>query len=205
VPIDQVGAKWVKPFDGPRFPANFTMEPAKLTTLKGGQTRLMDVLNEKDYEIFEIQVPKNTLIQGAPPATGKPFGAEFPISATKQWSILIADEGPPEPQVGHAKYAVNWNREKTIDKALKSTIAASQLTPEKLTRLMDRYAGKDWLPSMLKQLDEPESEQADVIRGLRTYVKASEENTKRFAELYGKLPGEKRVLTNEDAKALVEK
>lgn len=205
VPFNQVGAKWVKPFDAKRFPANFTMDPEKLTTTKEGQTRLLDVLKESDYEIFEIQVPKNTLIQGAPANTGKPFGAEFPMSATKQWSILIADEGPPEPQVGHNKYAVNWNREKTIDKALKSTIAPNQLTLEKLTRLMDRYAGKEWLPSKLKQLDEPESEKADVIRGLRTYVKAGAENAKRFAELYGKLPAEKRVLTNEDAKALVEK
>ena len=35
---------------------------------------------------------------------------------------------------------------------------------------MDRYAGKEWLPSHLKHLDFPARERADVIRGLRTYV-----------------------------------
>ena len=28
---------------------------------------------------------------------------------------------------------------------------------------MDRYAGKEWLPSRLKHLDLPESERADVL------------------------------------------
>ena len=53
---------------------------------------------------------------------------------------------------------------------------------------MDRYAGKEWLPSRLKHLDFPESERADVVRGLRTYVLAGPANARRFAELYSQLP-----------------
>ena len=59
---------------------------------------------------------------------------------------------------------------------------------------MDRYAGKEWLPSRLKHLDDAESERADVVRGLKTYVAGGDENRRRFAELYGKLPAERRML-----------
>ena len=73
----------------------------------------------------------------------------------------------------------------------------NRLTATKLERLMDRYAGKEWLPTPLEHLDLPESEKADVLRGLRTYVAASAENARTFAELYAKLPAERQVLPPE--------
>ena len=59
---------------------------------------------------------------------------------------------------------------------------------------MDRYAGKEWLPAGLRHLDFTESERADVLRGLRTYASAGEENAKTLAELYAKLPSGQQVL-----------
>jgi len=97
---------------------------------------------------------------------------------------------------------VNLSRDKIIENAKAAKIGVSQLTQDKLARLMDRYAGKEWLPSKLKQLDEPESEKADVLRGLRTYVKAGEEHSKQFADLYGKLPKERQVLESSVANEL---
>ena len=129
-----------------------------------------------------------------PPAPGGPKAVEMPVSESRQWSIAIIDEGPPEPQVGHYKYAVAWTRDKYLDQCKTTKIAPNQLTPPKLERLMDRYAGKEWLPSQLKHLDDPESEKADVIRGLKTYVGGGPENARRFAELYQKLSAERRVL-----------
>src|SRR5262249_13323354 len=92
VPMDQVGKKWVKPFDKTKFPDGFTMDPMKLVESIEARTRLMDVLKESDYEVFVVPSPK---------ANPKP--TEVPLSKTKQWSIMIIDEGPPEPQVGHLK------------------------------------------------------------------------------------------------------
>jgi Prolyl oligopeptidase family len=202
VPMDQVGAKWVKPFDKSKFPEGFTMDPEKLTETKEGRTRLMDVLKEQHYEVFELGVPKGAVRAGSPGGPGGPPGVELPVSGTKQWSIAILDEGPPEPQVGHVKYAVTWKRDKFLDGCKTAKIAPEQLTPAKLERLMDRYAGKEWLPSRLKHLDDPASEKADVVRGLKTYVAGGSENAKRFAELYEKLPAERRVLEPEVAKDL---
>ncbi len=79
-------------------------------------------------------------------------------------------------------------------KLLTGKLAALQLTSTKLERLMDRYAGREWLPSKLKHLDLPESERSDVLRGLKTYVAAGPENAKTFADLYSQLPSAKKVL-----------
>ena len=96
--------------------------------------------------------------------------------------------------MGHTKYVVSWTRDKYLERAKTTKVAAGQLTTTKLERLMDRYAGKEWLPSRLKHLDDPASERADVLRGLRTYVAAGPENARIFAEIYAKLPTERKVL-----------
>ena len=62
---------------------------------------------------------------------------------------------------------------------------------------MDRYAGKEWLPTRLKHLDVADSERADVIRGLKLYVAAGSGNANRFTELYEQLSADRKVLEPE--------
>jgi hypothetical protein len=81
-----------------------------------------------------------------------------------------------------------------LDRVTMVQVDPAQLTASKLERLMDRYAGKEWLPSRLKHLDFPEAERADVVRGLRTYVLAGPAHARRFGELYAQLPAARRVL-----------
>lgn len=186
VPIDQVGAKWVRPFDKKQFPEGFTMSPEKLTRTREGRVRLLDVLAKKDCEVFDLPLPKQ-------PAPGKEV-IELPVSAARQWSIAIIDEGPPDPQKGHTNYVFRPTWDEFLKRAVEGKVPAGQLTMPKLQRLMDRYAGKEWLPSKLKHLDFPESERADVLRGLRTYVSAGAENARTFACLYAELPRARQVL-----------
>ncbi len=115
---------------------------------------------------------------------------------------MILDEGPPEPTVGHFKYNLRLSRDAFFDRINVGKIPARQLTAIKLERLMDRYAGKEWLPSPLHHLDIPESERSDVLRGLRTYVSSSPENARTFADLYSKLAPAKRVLEADAVKEL---
>ena len=42
VPMNQVGAVWVQPFDKSKFPDGFTMEPVKLLSSREGRLTLMD-------------------------------------------------------------------------------------------------------------------------------------------------------------------
>jgi hypothetical protein len=144
----------------------------------------MDVLPARDVEVFTLSAPKG----------GAPAIRELPVSLEKPWSITILDEGPPEPAIGHRKTALHLSRQAFLRRAVTSKIAARQLTAVKLERLMARYAGKEWLPSRLTHLDFPESERADVLRGLKTYVASSPENARIFADLYGHLPEASRAL-----------
>jgi hypothetical protein len=187
VPIDQVGKQWVHPIDATKFPKGFTFDPEQLTATVTGRTRLTDVLQEQDYELFVV--PETMIV---PKVGGMPV--ELAVSETRRWSITILDEGPPEPQVGHTKYAVPWSQQKFIAGVLGKKIEVTQLTVVKLQRLMDRYAGREWLPTELVHLDDAESERVDVIRGLKTYTGAGPDHARIFAELYNNLPVERQVL-----------
>jgi hypothetical protein len=92
------------------------------------------------------------------------------------------------------KYDLMPTRNAFLDPVTTGNVDAAQLTTTKLERLMNRYVGKEWLPSRLKHLDFPEAERTDVVRGLRTCVLAGPANARRFAELYAQLPAARRVL-----------
>ena len=173
------------------------MDPAELMSGREGRLTLVDVLTSGDYEIFNLSVPTGTARHNNPGGPGTATIRELPQSVDKSWSITILDEGPPEPGLDHRKYDLLLTRTAFLDRVGTGKIAVRQLTATKLERLMDRYAGKEWLPSRLKHLDFPDNERADVVRGLKTYVSASPEHFKNFTELYGRLPAARRVLNPE--------
>jgi hypothetical protein len=192
VPIPQIGDKWVRPFEAKGFPADFTMDRLKLGVTQESRMRLTDVLPKEAFDLW-VQPP---------PAGSKTL--DLPVSVTKPWSILILDEGAPEPKVGHLKNAVKMTREKFTAQVLNGRIPVSQLTPAKLERLMDRYAGKEWLPTPgLRHLDTPEAEKADVLRGLKTYVGGGLEHARHFSQIYDKLSPGRRVLEPEVFRGLM--
>lgn len=203
VPIDQVGSQWVRPFDPQAFPEGFTMKRNELTTSEDGQKRFTDVVKEQDYELF--LVPEATIARQLADAQESKLTVDFRNSSTKQWSITILDEGAPTPLLGHLKHAVPRTHKTFLERVTKGKISPGQLTPIKLERLMDRYAGKEWLPAGLVHLDDPEIERADVLRGLTTYVTAGRENVQAFSELYGKLSAVQKVLPDEVVNRLIKR
>ena len=196
VPINQVGARWVQPFDKAQFPDGFTMDPEQLMTSREGRLRLEDVLPAGDFQFFNLAVPDGTPRHNFLAGTAHATTCELPVS-DKLWSISIIDEGPPVPVIDHRKFELMPTRKNFWQRVVNGKIAPGQLTATKLERMMDRYAGKEWLPSRLKHLDFPASECADVLRGLRTYVGTGPVNRRRFADLYARLPAERRVLEPE--------
>ena len=195
VPIDQVGKQWVRPFSATAFPADFTQDPQKLSHTAEGRLRAFDVLSDQTYELFVLTEDQ---IKGMLPAGQAAASAsELPFSRTKRWSITILDEGAPEPQVGHVKHAVPWSRNNFIEYVAQQPIAIDQLTSVKLQRLMDRYAGKEWLPTRLKHLDLAASERADVVRSLRLFASVSPAHANHFDSLYQQLSDDRKVLEPE--------
>jgi hypothetical protein len=200
VPIDQVGKSWVRPFQPSQFPVGFTQSPETLSSCADLYARALERLPESDYELFVFQ--EEQIKQLLPTNAATAVTSELPFSRTKRWSITILDEGAPEPSVGHLKYSVPWTRNQFIDHMAQQSISIDQLTMTKLQRLMDRYAGREWLPTRLLHLDYPECERADVVRGLRSYVQTSERHAAHFSELYGQLPEDRRVLEAEVLQSL---
>ncbi len=204
VPVDQVGAEHVRPFDAALFPAGFSTAPT--ACLPGRPVRtLAEALGHDEAEWFVPELPENppamqadgTAAQGTPPALALPFSRE------RRWSVTILDEGPCEPQVGHFKYA--WALDSAPFRAWvrERGILPEQLNGAKLARLMNRYAGRQHLsgeirpdggePRPIHLLDWPEAERADVLRGLSAYA-ADDACAARLGELYAALPAELKLL-----------
>ena len=178
------------------------MDPAELSSSRQGR-RPEGRPCRRRLRILQLRVPdRNRPAEHA----RRPRQARYLRAAGQRrqvWSIRILDEGPPEPGLDHRKFDLSFTRTEFLNAcSTQARLRAGQLTAAKLERLMDRYVGKEWLPSRLKHLDSPENERADVIRGLKTYVAASPENSNIQRSLRRLEPAARRVLEPEVIKQL---
>ena len=186
------------------FPKGFTLDMAALLDKPAQRVRLMDVLSSDSCEIFTAAVPEGTgkyRADGSVDGEGKTL--DLPFSKTRQWSIVIIDEGAPEPQVGHLKYAINPDFNAYWHWALGQGVLPGQLTAGKLTRLMQRYQGIQPLDFMVtpaegpahkaQLLDFPQAERTDVLRGLITFA-ADDAAAEHLAQVYAALPASLKAL-----------
>jgi len=205
VPIDQMARALVQRPQVSGFPQGFTLRLNDCVTPARARRTLLDVLDRDRYELFVVAAPDGAeeLRPGANLA-GPAAHVPLPFSEERTFSLVVIDEGAPEPWVGHLKYHLNADRTAFRKWALSQHIAPGQLTEAKLERLMKRYAGEPYLdvvatpegrpgPMVLTTLDFPEAERADVLRSLATYAK-DPACAKRLAALYRKLPKRLRVL-----------
>lgn len=205
VPIDQMSRAFVRPFDSARFPEGFTMRLNDCVAPATARKTLLDVLDRDRYELFVVAVPNGAVelrpgVSPTQPAAHVPL----PFSEKRTFSLVVIDEGAPEPWVGHLKYHLNADRTAFREWAQGQPIAPDQLTQAKLERLMMRYAGEPYLailatpegkpgPMTLTTLDFPEAERADVLRSLRTYA-MDPACAERLVSLYRKLPKRLQLL-----------
>jgi hypothetical protein len=197
VPVDQVSLDFTVPFDKKDFPEGFTSDLEALSGNEKEKIRLLDILKPGQFEVLKVVPPEGLPIfkqmeydlAKNPPTTF----SKMPFSKTKQWSIVVRDEGAKMAKIGHIKYLAVYFDTDFIDYYRAAEIKPEQLTMRKLERLMSRYAGKKWLEDRFVSLDYPDAEKKDVLRGLVTFSKNSE-CAARFLALYKKLPSDKQVL-----------
>jgi hypothetical protein len=201
VPINQVGPKLVKPHDPKLFPEGFHIAMTDRFPAVDGKRTLLEALPSPRYELFEIPPPENPVRPGA---QGAAKAVSLPFSKERTWSIVVLDEGAPEPMVGHFKYQWGLDHEPFRKWAESQGVTPDQLTAPKLQRLMKRMAGEPWRPFRARPgskgdevpgnvLDYPEAERADVLLGLTSFA-ADDARALRLALLYGALPADlKRV------------
>jgi hypothetical protein len=205
VPIDQVDAKLVRPADPTRFPAGFKTAMSDRFPGVAGKRTLLEVLPPSRREVF-LRSLRGSAAElsraGAPQA--RPTPLKLPFSTERNWSLVVIDEGPVEPAIGHFKYAWNLDGETFRTWAEERGVAADQLTGPKLERMMLRLSGRPWRPLRVRPagvdgeidanvLDYPEAERSDVVRGLAAFA-ADDERAERLGRLYQRLPSRLKQL-----------
>jgi|GEM_PF-1402254 len=205
VPINQVSADLVQPIDASLFPAGFSLGLAERFPGVDGQRTLLGALPEERREVFRlppIADPVRRVTGGAPAAPPKPL--TLPFSKEKVWSVVVIDEGPPGPDVGHFKYHWAVDHEPFRIWAEARGVTVGQLTAAKLERLMRRWRGEPWRALKVRlqgaetevdgnQLDYPEAERADVLLGLGAFA-TNDAGAARLGELYARLPAGLKAL-----------
>jgi hypothetical protein len=199
VPVDQVGAQFLRAPKPGVYPDGFTSSIAALMKRPQTRARLLDLLPKSSYETFLLPLPAGapSLTTGKP-MTGQAPALDLPFSKTRVWSIDVVDEGPPQPAAGHFCYWFNPAYSPFMDWALARGIVADQITVPKLTRLMMRLQGKEYRPVSalpsgaatpvnVVRLDFPAAERADVLQGLIAFA-ADAERAKRLGACYSQLP-----------------
>ena len=199
VPVDQVSAQLLRAPKPGIFPEGFTSSITALMKRPQTRARLLDLLPKSAYETFLVPVPPGAPSQTEGKAmTGQAPALELPFSKGKVWSIVVVDEGPPQPAAGHFCYWFNPDYQPFLTWALGRGLAADQLTGAKLTRLMMRVEGKEYRPVIshpagapapitVVRLDFPAAERRDVLQGLIAFA-ADGARAQRLAACYAQLP-----------------
>lgn len=205
VPIQQVSPDYVQPYVKADFPEGFKMGMEELLARPEERLSLFDVVPASNRRVFVIPAPEGagklqpdgSVVDG----THKPI--EIPFCETVQWSIVIVDEGAPEPHIGHFKYALGPDVMPFIKWILRTPVQPGQLTSAKLELLMRRFQGlqqyqfnvetPEGEPYQARMLDFEQAERFDVVRSLLTFAQDDACAT-RLAQLYAGLPSERRAL-----------
>ena len=194
VPIGQVGEEFVDGYDAAAFPPSLQLDPKVL--MGSDRPRLLDLLPAENVEVHHVSVREGVpeIRIGTPVPPDQWLTLDIP-HGSRQWNVVVVDEGPPEPWIDHIRFATLNARNSFFDRCYGDTpISVDQLTAAKLDALLDRFTGVEWAGGGIRHLDAPDVERADVIRGLRTYVAEGEEHARRFTSLYGQLPPERMAL-----------
>lgn len=205
VPVDQVGAEFVRPVQPDQFPRGFTSAMTVRFPSIAGKRTLVEVLPRASHEVFVVKAPENASRLGPDGAAqGPAHPVSLPFSQTRTVSVVVLDEGPKEPAVGHFKYAWSLDHEPFRKWAEERGVTPDQLTLPKLERLMKRLKAEPWVPLRLgpegkrrettaNQLDYPEAERADVILGLSAFA-ADDARARAIGQIYDRLPARLKAL-----------
>lgn len=204
VPIAQVGREFIRTHDPKLFPEGFTIAMSERFPAQNGRRTLLEALPRSSREVFVLPAPPSPVrmvLEG--PLAGEPHRVALPFSKSRTWSVVILDEGPVEPDVGHFKYAWALDREGFREWAEKRGVREEQLTQRKLECLMKRVLGEPSRPYRVRDaegheyeanaLDYPEAERGDVLLGLRAFA-GEDACALRLFWLYRRLPARLKAL-----------
>jgi dienelactone hydrolase len=209
VPMDQVSDRFVIRAGDGVFPDGFEFDRRALVRAASAGTTFMQAVGRR-AQVFVTKVPESltpSWEQTDPEPSSVAHELPCKFSTGQPISVVILDEGAPDPRVGHFKYRFrysvvpffrSWFRRKT-------PLAPEQLTLRKLELLMRRFCGEDYEPmtgfrkpaglaESLTRRNRASREKADVIAGLRAYCESGRAHRERLRALYRRLPASLRAL-----------
>jgi hypothetical protein len=209
VPINQVGDGFVQRAPTGAFPRGFEFDRRALVAPPGARKTFMQAVGRR-ARVFNVKIPDNLTPFWEEEKPGNQVAAyNIPCVFSKRapFSVVILDEGPPDPRVGHFKYRFAYSILPFFRHwfGKKVPLAVEQLTAGKLERLMRRFGGEDFerlrgyeqggkaLVSLTRR-NRPGKEKADVIIGLRAYAGSSAAHQEHLRDLYRRLPAALRAL-----------
>jgi hypothetical protein len=209
VPVNQVSERFaVRPASG-TFPQGFEFGRRALVAVPVAQRTFMQVVGRRS-QVFRLRVPDNvTRLWETAEAGPPPAWHDMPcvFSKSQPVSVVIFDEGAPDPRLGHFKYCLRYSMVPFLRHWLrrKTPLAPEQLTARKLGLLMRRFCGADddavveceergRPATLLRRRNTMAREKMDVVAGLRAYWESGPAHRKRLRSLYRKLPASLRAL-----------
>jgi len=202
VPINQVSERFaIRPARG-TFPDGLEFARRALVAAPSARKTFMQSVAGR-ARLFPFKVPANLpslAVAGAspPPAT---YAIPCLFSRRQPLSVVILDEGAPDPRLGHFRYCFNYSVVPFLKHWLRrrTPLAPEQLTLRKLELLMRRFRGEDSeagtecrepgeRPALPVRRNAAAREKMDVIVGLRAYSESGAAHRKRLATLYRELP-----------------
>lgn len=209
VPIDQVGRDLAFPTPA-SFPEGFAFEMNSLVEDRRSRGTLLQALGRRSAKVYRVKVPESLppfWQESEQKKPGAPYEISAPFSRQALFSVVILDEGPPEPRLGHFKRIFAYSSMEFMKHWMQRgrPLSKGQLTREKLTALMRRFLGENFEGvmsygggvgegSVVNRRNRPGREKLDVILGLRAYCEMGSGHRAHLAELYSRLPIALRAL-----------
>jgi len=209
VPINQVSDRFVVRAPAGTFPKGYAFDRSALLGPAAARKTLMQALGRR-ARVFRVKLPdKLTPSWEASKPDAKPVDYQIPclFSRTDPVSVVILDEGAPDPRIGHFKYHFRYSAVPFFKHwfSKKAPLALEQLTLRKLEMLMQRFRGEHFeglagyegdrkQPAPVSRRNRPARERMDVIIGLRAYCESGKAHRERLTVLYDRLPPTLRAL-----------
>ena len=149
-----------------------------------GRRTLLSLLTPEEVTVVTRTVPRSAERLRAGAVDVASTRIDLP-RRDRRWLIAVLDEGPPDADSGHYRYAVEVGVDHLLEQCLTEGVAADQLTPRKWARMVAQFHGDPWpSPSLSRPLpEELRAQRRDVVRGIRTFRTVTPEHEERFRDV----------------------
>jgi hypothetical protein len=208
VPINQLSSDLVQNCPPGHWPEGYTFELPNIAPYNERDV-FLSVLKPLEYKLKVVKISRDspTIVRNrdemTPAEAAKIFKVTAQWSKVKRFSIMVFDEGYPEPFCGHTKYHFDLEDDFYEYHMSQKSLRTEILTREKLAQIMMRLSAREENQGMeyedggswhITRLDLNYLERWYAARGLEIYMRGSKRNANHAVRLYGELPAKLRVL-----------